>query len=441
MKQWAAKYLLEHSEPALVFEWLKNNQIKERDILGESRDELEEALLGRKDPVINLGLALYGSDTKVGEKLYREGNESIKRAVLSGSTVSPGLLARSWIVKLLPAILTEWNDDNLAELFSNNLIPDDVLVELFERKEPYDSLADEKWVLLCGYASSNDRLSTPYDSNWMDGWDEYKYELVFTSAWWLFDKFPRTPLAANILIGFGDKLVARAPHDMEVMAVIEKWNTELDHDNADLFAMTRSYLANLIPSFDDKFKTLKESDDLALRQAYYRNLQYPKPDDIKQGFEKDGEKYIDSALYNESIFANEDAREALSKACWDAPDENSYMDLPNLFNARSEYWASKHPEWFKDEWSGELPFDEIENQDERIEKRIEYINTQINDIHKNLLGKSDEYDEDSEQNTIDYLKSELEAIAQLLVKIYNRNSVAWGWVIAGIAIGYIIARL
>ncbi len=404
MKQWAAKYLLEHSDPTSVFEWLKNNQLKRQQ--EEDREELENALLDRNNPVINLGLALYGSDLRVGKKLYEEGNEVIKRAVLSGSTISPGLPGRSWIIELLPEILTEWNEDNLKELFSNSFLPDDSLVQLFEREVPYDSLDDEKWMLLCGFASLNDRLSSPYDSIWMDGWAEYQYSLVFTSAWWLYDKFPQTRLAANILFSLGAKLVAEEPHDMDVQAVIEKWRTEPDHENADEFARARSYLANLIPSWSHEFKALKDSDDLALRQAYYRNLRYPKPDDIKDGFDKDGEEFVMEALLNKHMFVDESTRNALKKACWDAPDEHHRMDLPNDFNAQCEHWASKHPEWFKDDWT-----------------REDYSN-----------------DEES-KNTIDYLKSELEAIAQVLVKIHNKNSLAWAWAIAGVAIGYVVASL
>lgn len=442
MEQWAAQYLLEHSDPISVFQWLKANPVKLKESLNEDREEFETALFVRNEPLIHLGLALYGSDETIGVQLYENGDETIKKAVAGGASVGGGFLSDGWVPDLLPEMLKEWNKNVLKILFSNEYLPDNILVNLFERTAPFDSLDEDKWLQLCAYTSWNDRLSTSYESVWMDGWDEYKYNLVFTSAWRLFDKLPQTPYAAKVLIKLGEKLVIHKPSDMNVMAVIEKWGIKND-TAAGNFEMARSYLANLIPSYSAEFKELKNSDDIALRKAYYRNLQHLKPKDVEDGFERDGKEFIDAALNNQHMFSNQEVRGMLKDVCWKAPDERNDMDFPNYFNFRCEYWIKQYPEWFKDDWTGELPFEEIEDKNEQLRKRVEYLNLQVNEIHKSLLGK-DECPNDDKIETIEYLKSELEAIAGLLVKIHNKasaNSSIWAWGIAGAAVGYAIAKL
>lgn len=464
MEIWSTQYLLEHSDNNVVFEWLKKNVRSDPSFLDDSREELEKSLLDRNDAVINLGLALYGSAGETGKALFMKGDDSIKRAALSGTTIFYPILWKSWVVEFLPQMLLDWNADNLQALFSNSLIPDDLLVDLFERKEPFDSLDDKKWMLLCAYTISNDRLSTPHDDSCMDGGAAYDYGKVFTSAWWLFDKFPCTALAARVLMKLGEKLIPDCPHDMKVMEVIKKWEVDPDHEDAEPFDSVRSLLGSLLRGED--FDALKESDDPAMRRSYYRYLRHPQPDDIRQGFENEGDNYIFYASTNKYIFSNEDNRKALHEVCWEAGKKTSDLSMASYFNSRCDYWMGKHPEWFKDSYSDEPQFDKVENQDERVEKRIEFLGTQVSEIHRGLLGQDYDADrgfppninakvnamhegllgmdyEDDGKNTpniISYLHSELVAISQLLVKIEHGNYAAWAWGIAGLALGYIFAQ-
>jgi hypothetical protein len=119
------------------------------------------------------------------------------------------------------------------------------------------------------------------------------------------------------------------------------------------------------------------------------------------------------------------------------------MDYPNYFNSRAEYLATKHPEWFKDSWSGELPFEEIEDAEERREKRLEYLNTQVAELHKALLGDKDEYQESNEfgdNSILNDLRLELQQIGEHLGKLYQKSSFSWGWLAAGAALGFILGK-
>ena len=129
MEQWAALYFLAHSDPVNVFNWLKENQRISSQRLEEERDEIEQSLLVRNEPIINLGLALYGSDSRVGSQLYEKGNETIKKALASSSSVAGNFLSDGWVVGLLPYIMEEWNVGVLKELFSNQYLPHEILVD------------------------------------------------------------------------------------------------------------------------------------------------------------------------------------------------------------------------------------------------------------------------------------------------------------------------
>jgi hypothetical protein len=114
-----------------------------------------------------------------------------------------------------------------------------------------------------------------------------------------------------------------------------------------------------------------------------------------------------------------------------------------MFKAREEYLSTLHPEWFKDTWTGELPFDQIEDAGERQEKRLECLNSQVAELHKALLGDKDERQDSNEfgENSIfNDLRLELQQIGDHLGKLYQKNSFPWVWVIAGAALGFILGK-
>ncbi|NQY63165.1 MAG: hypothetical protein HRT38_05435 [Alteromonadaceae bacterium] len=440
MDLWKEMYLLKHSEPQFVFDSLEKNRRKKISFMDEDRSKLEEMLLERNDPIIDLALALYGSTPDVAYELFKRPSKELKIATLSGTQVLKEFLGKDDFVDRVLSDLIEEDDTELYHpFFSNDLLPDEIIISLYEREDPFDKLDDRDWVLCCSYTDKNKRISTPYNSTWLDGLAEYDYNKLFSAGWNLFKTFPKTPLAANVLSNLASVLVVHPPYDTNLIDMISRWKKESD-DDSDAYDRARSYGANMIND-SRQFEELKKSDDLALRKAYYRNQKWVKPEDVLEGFEKDSIDYIDEALYNMNIFANAEAREALKKVCWEAPDPGSHMDQPNYFNGRCEYWQSQHPEWFEDEWTGELPFEEIENQNDRIEKRIEHLSDGLNKLNKKLSVEDDsDYENEREVSITHYLKSEMEAIAQLLVQIHRKVHSGFIYGVIGIAIGYFIAR-
>jgi hypothetical protein len=448
---WQTEYQLLNSSPEFVFDWLKSNlRGKVQVRFGEGgRDELEEKLLAKSNPLINLGLALYAESSSVGYQLYQSGDDVIKKASLSGRSVLPDFLDDSWIVNddvipsLLNGDLSEGKSQLLGAALENENLPDGILESLFDKTELFSEVDDDTWLRLIVLSSKNKRLSTPYSSIRMDGYDEYKYKAVFTSAWKLFERAPVTKRAATVLERISHCLVPESPHDMNVLDVVERWRSTVEKEE-EYYSYVRTALIRLLRGYDDEFNGLKEHDDLALRKGYYSFMRNVKVEDVQEGFEKDGKDFLDAAIYNDAFFQKGDTRSALSRACWDAPDEHSNMDYPNYYKGRESHLSEIYPEWFKDDWSGELPFEEIQDPEVRKEKRLEYLNTQVAELHKALLGDKTEYQEANEfgeSSMMNDLANELREIGRQLGLIYNQKSFSWGWVIASLAVGFIIGKV
>lgn len=459
MELWAVEYQLVNASPEYVFEWLKDNVV-EKHSLDDKRDKLEEALLSRNEKLINLGLALYGVVPAIGYKLFKLDDSVIKRAVLSGRSVHPGFIEKSWVLNqdVIPLLLeeakkksVEYDGDDfysneesfLHVLLNNKFIPSDIIEAVFEKSAPFNDIDDDLWIELVAMTVNNERLSIPYESTWMDGFDEYRYNLVFTSGWKLYKEFPVTIKAASILSMLAEKLVPKIPHDMDVLNVMERWKSkDADDKEYNPYTYARAGLVKIIRNYSEEFKELKNSEDLAMRQGYYSYLDWAKPSDVTEGFEKDGKDFLDCAIYNNSFYKNKETLEALRQTCWGAPDEDYRLDYPNYFNSRVEYLTSKYPEWFKDDFSGEIPFEDIEDPDIRLEKRLEDLSSKVTALHKSLLGDKEQYQDDNEleENSIlNDLNLELKNIGEHLGKLYSKSSFSWGWLVAGIILGFILA--
>jgi hypothetical protein len=459
MELWAVEYKLSNASQEYVFDWLKENQVEEP-TWGNDRKKLEESLLARNDNLINLGLALYSGEPAIGYKLYRSGDSVLRRAVLSGRTIR-GRAANSWVISddVIPDLIEAerqraasdkhddfFDDDGISllhELLQNPSIPDHLLEAVFKKSDPFSDLDDDLWVNFVYMTCKNKRISTPYSETWMDGYAEYKYNAVFYAGWKLFREFPVSYYAASVLSRLFEKLHPET-HDIDFFEIMERWRSD-DKEEEMAYSEVRSSLVRAIPKHSNEFKGLENSEDLALRRGYYRNVSNVKYEDVAVWFERDGKEFLDSALfYNAGFFKNEDVRGALRQACWDTPDKHSRMDYPNYFNITEEGLTAEHPEWFKDSWSEEIPFDEIKDPDERREKRLEYLSSQVSDLKKTLVGDKDEdeYPKPPEfdvRSAFDYLGSELAQLSLHLQNLYQKSSFSWGTLTAGLFIGYILA--
>ena len=292
--------------------------------------------------------------------------------------------------EVLDEILNSFDEELLKPLLSNESICDDLLVSLYEREKPFNSLTDEQWLTAIVFTISNPRISTPLDKLPWDGTYYFGYCQVFTAGWKLFETLPINKKSAGVLSRLGGNLVPDKPHDMDVFATIKRWEVEDDGESNGLinpYVRCRYVLAKLIgcgawavkdrfgEDFGTEFESLKNSDDLALRLSYYNRFRAHKPEEVRELFEKDNDKFLDVAIYNTKLYMNEAVRDELEKCCSDYEDPYHASLHPESFDAQVERLTKEHPEWFPD-LEGDISFDEVEDPLLRANKRLEYLQQQ-----------------------------------------------------------------
>ena len=444
-------YWLTHASANSVFEWLREQNPCFRYLyLHEEAKEIETALIERYEPLINLGLALYatGLSDETLLSLFRNNGKTIKKAALS--SVNPFKSVFSWVEssEVIDEILKSFDEELLAPLLSNESIQDDLLVSLYEREKPFNSLTDEQWLKAIAFTASNPRISTPLDELPFDGFEWYRYCKVFTVGWKLFETLPVNKKSAAVLSHLGEHLVPDKPNDMDVLATAKRWEAETEGEIDGLlnsYVKCRYVLAKLIgcgawavkdrfgEGIGTEFESLKDNGDLALRLSYYSRFRARKPEEVRTLFEKDNDKFLGVAIYNTNLYRNEDIREELRKCCWDYEAPNALMINPENFNAQVKRLTKEHPEWFPD-FEGDISFDEVEDPLLRADKRLEYLQQQTKILSQKLIGSEEQPSLiDDMRTAIDDVKSHQnesnQQLSEKLTKVIN-----WGWVIAAVII-------
>ena len=455
-------YWLTHVNSETVFEWLKEQKPNFQD--HSDLKEIEKTLIDRQEPLINLGMTLHANlSAETARNLFRNSDRTIKKAIFAGPSVELALnhsLSFSLpecagaLYAEFEEIIDSFDEELLKSLLTNESIPDDLLVSLYERKMPFNSLADEQWLKAIAFTASNPRISTPLDKLPWDAPYFFSYCKVFTAGWKLFETLPVNKNSAAVLSRLGENLVPDKPHDMDVLATIKRWEVESDGENDGLinsYVECRYVLAKLIgggawPVKDQikdigtEFESLKDSDDLALRLSYYNRFCANKPEEVRELFEKDNNKFLDVAIYNTNLYINEDIRKELRQCCWDYEDPNALMIYPEGFEAQVERLTKEHPEWFPD-FEADIPFDAVEDPLLIANKRLEFLQQQTKVLSQKLIGSEDQPSViDDIKTAIDDVKSDLsesnQQLSEKLLKVIN-----WGVWIAGVIIVFLLVLI
>lgn len=310
-------YWLSHANADSVFQWLKEQQPL------NLSEEIVEILLERHEPVIKLGLALYcnlSDETALG--LYRNGDATIKKAVLAGPSVAGEMsiiFGRWWVSNsgVLEELLQSFDEnlESLGMLLSNRYIPIDILINLF-RKSPtnkylqplidnhFRALTDDQWLKAVARTISNPLLTnSTYREHMLSGlhvrinhpWSPCDVCEMFEAAWNLFGFAPVNDVSSVVLSRFADTLApygdGRITSGTSSLEVIKRWEKNESDDEFGDFRKCRIALGRLLE--DDK---LKDNTDVALRQAYYLNRYWEKPEEVREAFEKDKDIFLDVAI-------------------------------------------------------------------------------------------------------------------------------------------------
>ena len=397
-------YWLAHADADSVFQWLKEQQ------RGYLSEEIVEILLERDEPLIKLGLALtckLSDETAL--SLYRNGDATIKKAVLAGPSAAEGMFGiniSGWWVSdsgVLEELLQSF-DENLGllgMLLSNKYIPIDMLINLYTRAIPtrrrysrltdnhFGGLTDEQWLQAIACTISNPILRNSHYREHMESGlhDELDHPLsrcevcaVFEAAWSVFGFVPVNDLSSTVLSHLGKILacygdgrttngsewwISRERNNSGVLKDIKRWEKTESDDKYGYFHDCRLALGRLLEEAE-----LKDSADVALRQAYYLNRSWKKPEEVREAFEKDKDKFLDVAIRNQSLYVQEDIRNALRRCCEEFlySQDVPFISYSERFREMSDSLERQHPEWFTE--SGEdPPFHQVNELSLRAEIR------------------------------------------------------------------------
>ena len=454
-------YWLAHANADTVLGWLKERKPRGRLTGGQISEELETLLIERHEPLIDLGLALYARLTSVTAlRLFRNGDATIKKALLAGPSVSSylSLPTENWIEHEESGVLKELlqsfdeNLELLGFLLSNETIPDFLLTCLFGRARAFSVLTDEQWFEAIERTISNPRLCPSSHIEKTLFAPLSLLEHPCTAAWGLFETLPVNYNSASLLARLGETLaphgyfsISNSPSDMDVRETIKRWEVEGD-DGFGVFRKCRAALGKLL-----KDEELKDNDDIALRQAYYGGAWYDrKPEEVREAFERDKDKFLEVAVENSTFYGNRSVRDELARCCHDYEFKDEYHDANSrpkshlgYFNAQSNRLKQQHPEWFPD-FDGEIPFEEIGDLSLRAEERLVFLGKQIKAISRELVGTKSEDDDsswydDDKASLIDNIKATLDQSNQLVL---SKLGSVTGWaVFVGIVFAIILIAI
>jgi hypothetical protein len=392
--------------------------------------ETELKLLGRNDPLLDLTLARFGANDDVLRQLMaRPGaeNKTIRLAVLLNEVVGrtrfnrlPGLLASR--KDGLGALVAGLDSEEIAALFSNPSIADDFLVEFFEQKAPWLVLDEDRRLEAVQALQKNPRMHRGYEGP-MDGYAEYRHELVFTSAWQLAAKVPVSTTWASYLAWLYYNTTCKTSAIDKPMALVQRWVPdpsdtervahelkELERGELGVFGLMRKQLARLVldaAHSGEARQLLATHEDPAVRAAVYA-YGHLSASDMKVANERDFRLAFDQMMWNDSAWLTKEQRSLLHDMAWDGKrDPNNRLDPQNMFDARAVFYAKEHPEWFKDE----EPEEEIDP--ELVPTTVGSLNAAVTELKSDL-----------------YTNAELaRSIYQVAAKVLTRTAwLAWGLV-------------
>lgn len=440
MINWATEYELMQASPEYVFQWLKENALEERNLSQPDRSELEESLFLRNNELINFGLALYGTDCKLSYKIYQQCNHQIKRASLSGLAVS-NCFKDTWLTfeDVIPEILKQFGCSNkkkqneayelLSSMLSNQHVPAKIIENLYTKTDEFSNLDDESWLCLIGMTTNNNLLKCKKDMrDYVDGWDWYSSSLIFEKAWKLFDILPINSDSAAVLTELGENLKPTISNDITPLSIINRWQLEDEKQSVGFsfgnYSSVRKVLVKLISTSSKEFKALVHDEDIALREGFYLNVKYPAPQDVDEWLAKDGKVFLSNAVLNPEFFKNRNVRNALRKACKHNIANDEYEDYSRTFQFSYERYLKKHPEWFEDENSDLLTdYKAIKDFDERIERRIEHLSTDVKELGRLLLGEHGRFAREEDTYGIgDNYEDRLQSIREDIAKLTMNHS-------------------
>lgn len=303
-------------------------------------EDLENTLLSRDDPLINLGLARYATNETVLGTLYRRGREGtgdsvydkgLRLGCLSNRALSRLLTGTSSVFSTvsdseeLRRIAHEGDEDEIAVLMQNP-VARLILGLVYERKPPFDSVHTSRLREFVAASITNPGLNAREDSE--DSPDLVAYGIHRG----IFELLRTAPVEPGWLITLYDllrRVDPQAAHhpNTDPREILARWGqlkmtgfqgedcegnfTSLSY--VDEFRCMAAALYGKRYREDMKeFEVIGESEspDAALRCAFYGNATLTK-EAMRTGYSQDKEAFTLAALSNTTLFHKRELRTEL----------------------------------------------------------------------------------------------------------------------------------
>ncbi len=280
----------------------------------------------RSEPIINLGLACFGSHKEVYKALYKHGLEVPRDAIdadykrglrigcLSNEFITAShfffdfprdLLGPDEVARLLEAAETS----ELEALLCNPSIADKLLEELYSRTGAFASVPGERWCSLVYLSRKNGRLGSKQDESHDPDLGHYR---IHKGIFRLLETAPVDRQWLRVLYGLIDELNFTQVHAPEtIKPALDRWAT-LDDRNSD-GGPSEGYFTAL--PLKDEFRCLVASlygrtysqrksgvegspsdPDVAMRCSYYGNAALTEKE-ARTGYDRDKEVFVFLAIY------------------------------------------------------------------------------------------------------------------------------------------------
>lgn len=310
-------------------------------------EELEETLLARNNPLIDLALARYGASENVLGTLYSRGlrgsgdplyDKGLRLGCLANMALRPLLTGSNFFgveskSEELRRLARDGDEDEIAVLMGNPAAGP-ILGLAYGRKPPFDLLDSNRLCEFVTASINNPRININQDSE--DGPDLVAHD-IHTG---IYELLRSAPLEREWLYPLHDLLLRVDPQAVRIPGtdpreVLSRWQgLRLEKGfGEDVREEEDGRLTSL--SLVDEFRCLvgalygrrldakqgiisiggPDDPDIALRCAYYGNATLTR-NEMETGHERDGKAFTLAALSNLRLYDKPDLRAALEEMAW-----------------------------------------------------------------------------------------------------------------------------
>lgn len=349
--------VLAHCAPDRAWQWLETNNPRPPDgpLIGhyrdvEGRELIEPVLLRRREPLIDLALARYGTEPRVIKRVYRRGGPGVRVASLMNAQA--GLrrtinIQRRWMESSdLEALVARGFTPEMQALLHNPFLDNEMYECALTRTKEFAGWSEAAYQDGVAALGSNRRMHTPYHSDYIDGWEHFSYEKVFDIAWSLPAKVPVSLRWASALY----ELLRRCPFSREKpdLDAIARWRISEGGDGKQKLGIAGLLRMRLGDRFAPTME-LYNDDDPAFHASFYQRFDPRTLPDWNVTLLRDGEELFQFALQNPLLWQTHANRERLYEVASKLPDPHGYADTVNSYRAVAGRFMREHPDWFKDE--------------------------------------------------------------------------------------------